>query len=188
MTTEAKFKNALRELMKTTSIDDISVTLLCQKCGCHRQTFYYHYQDIYDLIADILLNEKLDEFDQAKDIKSSMVAFINYGKANLAFFHATYISSAHDLPDDFIYGKFRTKFLTILTKNKKKLGLEKVESCRTISRRYARIVSDEFGDCFKENKITPDKFVKKMTKYIDISYDMLFPSIIEMVKAESKLQ
>ena len=46
MTTEMKFKNALRELMKSMSIDEISVTVLCKKCGCHRQTFYYHYQDI----------------------------------------------------------------------------------------------------------------------------------------------
>ena len=62
MTTESKFKVALKALMTEKSIDDISVTILCKKCGCHRQTFYYHYTDIYDLIADILLNENLGDF------------------------------------------------------------------------------------------------------------------------------
>ena len=39
MITEAKLKYALKELMQTKSLNDINVTTLCEKCGCHRQTF-----------------------------------------------------------------------------------------------------------------------------------------------------
>ena len=186
MTTEAKFKLALKELMKEESIDNISVTVLCKKCNCHRQTFYYHYQDIYDLIADILLNEDLGEFENAKTIEDSLSAFLEYIKNNFDFYHATYISAAHDLPDEFIFGKLRTKFLDILSKDRKALELKKLADCRAAARRFARIVSDEFGDCFKESNITVEKFKRRMSKFIDGALEMLLPTIINMSKEEEK--
>lgn len=186
MTTETKFKNALRELMKSMSIDEISVTVLCKKCGCHRQTFYYHYQDIYDLIADILLNEKVPGFEEAKNVEDSLSVFLEYLKANFIFYQATYISSAHDLPDEFIFGKLRTKFLNMFSRDRKKLELKRINDCRDASRRFARIVSDEFGDCFKEANMTPDKFKKRMSKFDERAIAILLPTIIGMSKEETK--
>ena len=72
MITEAKFKYALKDMLRTTPLEEINVTALCAKIGCHRQTFYYHYQDIYDLIAAILLNEDISALEDAKDPKTAM--------------------------------------------------------------------------------------------------------------------
>lgn len=185
MTTEAKFKYALKEMMLTLPLEEINVTSLCSKCGCHRQTFYYHYQDIYDLIAAIFLNEDLEALDKAKTIKDALFAFLSYFKENFVFFRSTYISAAHDLPDDFIYGKLMSKFFTIMSTEKKTNGL-KIDGCRTASRRYARIVSDEFGYCFKDIKITPEKFQREMSHFIDSSIVVLLPTIVGMSKEEAK--
>ncbi|MBQ1879474.1 MAG: hypothetical protein VZR76_03050 [Candidatus Enteromonas sp.] len=186
MTTESKFKVALKALMTEKSIDDISVTILCKKCGCHRQTFYYHYTDIYDLIADILLNENLGDFEKATTVPESLSIFLEYLKENFSFYRATYISAAHDLPDEFIFGKLRTKFLDILSKNRKNLELKKLNDCRAAARRFARIVSDEFGDCFKESNVTPEKFKRRMSKFSDRAVNMLLPTIINMSREEDK--
>ena len=72
MITEAKFKYALKDMMKTMPLEDINVTALCNKIGCHRQTFYYHYQDIYDLII---------ENPRATDPVSNIHVLHNYLKA-----------------------------------------------------------------------------------------------------------
>lgn len=186
MTTESKFKYALRDLMKTLSIDEISVTVLCKKCNCHRQTFYYHYQDIYDLIADILLSENLEAFDKSKNIEDSCLAFLDYLKDNFDFYRATYLSSAKDLPDDFIYDKLRTKFLSIFSKERKKYELKKIGECRTTARRFSRIVSDEFGDHLKETGATADKFAKKMNAFLKKAENILLPSILAMSREEEK--
>lgn len=186
MNTDARFKIALRDLMRTTSIDEISVTLLCKKCNCHRQTFYYHYSDIHDLIAEIFLNEKIENFDEATDMKATMYAFRDYGKKNLMFYKRTYDSSARDLPDQFIYGKLAPKFLSIITKDKKKLNLDNVQACRIIATRFAKIVTEAFSSTFKESRISGEKFVRKMTVFIDKSMVILFPAIVEMVKLEQK--
>ena len=47
---EDKLKKIVIDLVKTTSLDKISITAICQKAKIKRQTFYYHYQSVYDLI------------------------------------------------------------------------------------------------------------------------------------------
>jgi AcrR family transcriptional regulator len=97
MTTEAKFKYALKEMMLSKPLEEINVTVLCDKCACHRQTFYYHYQDIYDLLAAIFLNEDIEGLDKAKDAKETLLAFFSYAKENFVFLRSSYNSAAHDL-------------------------------------------------------------------------------------------
>lgn len=41
------------ELLKEYSLDRITVKDIVEKCGINRNTFYYYYQDIYDLIDDV---------------------------------------------------------------------------------------------------------------------------------------
>lgn len=184
MTTEAKFKYALKEMMLSLPLEEINVTSLCDKCGCHRQTFYYHYRDIYDLLTAIFWNEQIDGFDKCKSSKDALYCFLAYAKVNFTFFRSTFNSSASDLPDDFIYGTLRKKFLEIFSNNKKENGL-KIENCRTLSRRYARTLSDEFSYCFKELvNLTPEKFEKTMGKYIELCTTGLLPTMEKMVKEE----
>ena len=78
MITNARFKYALKEMMNEMPLEDINVTALCARCGCHRQTFYYHFQDIYDLVAAILLTEDLGKFETAKTIREALRAFVLY--------------------------------------------------------------------------------------------------------------
>ncbi|MCC8047607.1 MAG: TetR/AcrR family transcriptional regulator C-terminal domain-containing protein [Oscillospiraceae bacterium] len=41
---------ALMELLEEKSIEKITVTEIVEKCGVNRQTFYYHFADIYALL------------------------------------------------------------------------------------------------------------------------------------------
>ncbi len=47
----------LKELMKHKSFDKITIADITMQCGLNRQTFYYHFQDKYDLINWIYYNE-----------------------------------------------------------------------------------------------------------------------------------
>lgn len=48
---------ALKKLMAEKPLDKITVVDLVEECGVNRQTFYYHFQDIYDLVEWIFLQE-----------------------------------------------------------------------------------------------------------------------------------
>ena len=41
---------SLRNLMKTKPFDKIKIREIVDGCGLNRQTFYYHFQDIYELV------------------------------------------------------------------------------------------------------------------------------------------
>jgi AcrR family transcriptional regulator len=184
MTTEAKLKYALKEMMLSKPLEDINVTVLCEKCSCHRQTFYYHYQDIYDLLAAIFLNEKVEGLEQATTIKDALYSFLGYAKTNFVFLRSSYNSAAHDLVDDFFYGKMLTKMFVILSQDDKE-GLSK-DGYRSLARRFSRIVGDEFGYSFKDVSITPGRFERSMKKFIDGSLEIVYPALVELAHQEKK--
>lgn len=41
---------ALKKMMEVKPIDKITVKDLVEICGVNRQTFYYHFDDVYDLL------------------------------------------------------------------------------------------------------------------------------------------
>ncbi len=60
--TKNKMGQAVKKLMKLKSFDKITVSDITTECGFHRQTFYYHFQDRYELIDWIIYNELLVPF------------------------------------------------------------------------------------------------------------------------------
>lgn len=55
--TKAAIADTFMELLQEHTIDHITVKDLAEKCGINRQTFYYHFADIYDLMEWTLDNE-----------------------------------------------------------------------------------------------------------------------------------
>lgn len=62
--TRAVIKNALAELMGEKELSKISISEISQRAKVNRKTFYRHYRNVEDVIADIE-NEILDEFSAA---------------------------------------------------------------------------------------------------------------------------
>ena len=52
MKTEHRFAEALKSMMSELPLEEISVAALTRRCKVNRQTFYYHFHDIYDLLAE----------------------------------------------------------------------------------------------------------------------------------------
>ena len=48
--TKEALANALRQMMAIKPIAKITVKDLVELCGVNRQTFYYHFDDVYDLL------------------------------------------------------------------------------------------------------------------------------------------
>lgn len=50
VTTKRALACALQALMEETSFEKISVAHICERCGMHRKSFYYHFRDKFDLM------------------------------------------------------------------------------------------------------------------------------------------
>ena len=55
LTPKVKYIDAICDLLKDHSIDEIRVQDICDKAGSNRQNFYYHFCDKYDLISYVYL-------------------------------------------------------------------------------------------------------------------------------------
>lgn len=77
LTTKRALAESLKRLLSRRSFDKITVKDIVKECGVNRQTFYYHFHDIYDLIdwifqdaADNLVKEPVDYSDWAAGLEA----------------------------------------------------------------------------------------------------------------------
>ena len=114
MKTEHRLAEALKEMMSEMALDDISVTLLVKKCRVNRQTFYYHFHDIYDLLTLVFLDEKIPGIEDANSIDAMIRCIFSYYQKNAQFIDATNNSAAQDLFEEFIYNATYKTILKIV--------------------------------------------------------------------------
>ena len=55
--TKKLLADSLKSMMTTVSLEKISVEQLTRQCGISRNTFYYHFQDKYQLVSWIFYQE-----------------------------------------------------------------------------------------------------------------------------------
>ena len=56
-TTKKAFATSLKKLLSQKPLDKIKITDITEDCEVNRQTFYYHFKDIYDLLEWVYTNE-----------------------------------------------------------------------------------------------------------------------------------
>ncbi|HAH79271.1 MAG TPA: dihydroxyacetone kinase transcriptional activator DhaS [Ruminococcaceae bacterium] len=80
---------SMKELMKRKSLEKITVSDIVQNCGLNRQTFYYHFQDKYDLVNWIYYNEVVSVIAQKADYhdwSEVVLDVLNIMKRNRRFY------------------------------------------------------------------------------------------------------
>lgn len=93
-------------MLQTSSVDKISVKLLTDKCGLSRQTFYNHFQDIYELVEWIYQNaiEKLIFNNKnCKTWQQGFIRLLTFTRDNKAFVQNTYKDSNHLVLEKYMY-------------------------------------------------------------------------------------
>ncbi|WP_411682115.1 TetR-like C-terminal domain-containing protein [Clostridium thailandense] len=72
---------SLKQLMKQTPVNKITVKMVTDTCGVTRHTFYNHFHDVYDLLKWIFENEVIEELDQCCSLsnwKTGLVLVLQY--------------------------------------------------------------------------------------------------------------
>ena len=108
--------------MSELPLEEISVAALARRCKVHRQTFYYHFNDIYDFLALVFLNEKIPGIDETRNSVEMVTAIYNYYEKNQAFIEGTLNSAGKDLFQEFVYNicyKSFMKFINNLSESKR---------------------------------------------------------------------
>lgn len=141
MKTEHRLAEALKTMMSEVSLDSISVTTLAKKCKVNRQTFYYHFHDIYDLLTLVFLNEEIPGLNDIKTVKELVKQIFEYHTKNKGFVEATINSAGKELFQEFIYNACYKTMLRLVNgvPDAKKLH---INDRKSISRFYALAYSN----------------------------------------------
>ncbi len=116
MKTQHLLVEALKEMMSEAPLDTISVNALAQRCGISRKTFYYHFQDIYDLLAQTFLDEKIEGIQNVNNPQELVSVIFKYYTKNREFIDATLDSAGRDLFREFINSHCYNSFLKQINK------------------------------------------------------------------------
>ena len=160
---EDKLKKIVIDLVKTTSLDKISITAICQKAKIKRQTFYYHYQSVYDLIYSIFYEMKIEckdsyKFDQIiKDLQAFLVK-------NQDFCLPLCDTGAFQILEEFVFGYlFRNlkDFFSLLDMPKNKT--------REISMFYAAGIQKVVLQIYKYGEMKGIDLVKELRSIMNLN-------------------
>ena len=97
--------DALKELMKKKSLRKITVQNITDQSKLNRQTFYYHFKDVYDLLGWIYKTgiSSYINSDGSKDWQSLLVHTIKYARKNKSFVRNTIRSLRKEAVEKFLY-------------------------------------------------------------------------------------
>lgn len=118
---------SLKKLLSSRKLDKITVKDITEDCGVNRQTFYYYFRDIYDLLewnfrdaTERLLRSGLDHGNW----RSGVEAVKEYLQGNRALVWNAYHSISHEAVSDFLKRTLRPYILFTVQEEAKGLKRE----------------------------------------------------------------
>lgn len=91
--TKYRLVHAMKECMKTTPVENITVKQITEACGLTRQTFYRNFLDKYDLINwyfDKLLLKSFEHMGRGTTVYDALVRKFTYIQEEKVFFRAAF--------------------------------------------------------------------------------------------------
>lgn len=167
--TKAAIANALKEACKEKKFDKISIADITARCGLNRQTFYYHFQDKYELLSWIYYHEnfaKITEnitFDDWNEKLLEMLKIMNDDK----IFYINTVKEQQRTFESYLFEMSKTLFRAAIDKldESHKLG---DEECEFDAEFYA------YGICGvilnwteKGMKSSPEALAKRVKNLVD---------------------
>jgi len=103
--TKKALADSLKQLMEKTTLNKITIQDIVDNCEFNRQTFYYHFQDIFDLLGWIYKIEAVESVADYKSYETWNAGFLKifqYIEANKSFCLNTLNSLGRDHLDAFL--------------------------------------------------------------------------------------
>lgn len=121
--TKKALSSALKEAMRHKAFSKITVKEIIEHCDVNRNTFYYHFDDIYALLRWTLEEESINivkQFDLLVDYEDAIRFIMDYIEQNDYIINCTYDAIGRDEMKRFFYSDFITIVSTVINNADKK--------------------------------------------------------------------
>lgn len=104
--TEQAIQIAFMQLLAEQPLDKITVREITTRCGISRNTFYYHYHDVYDLLENLFAIEEERMLADVRDVSTMRQGFMEASRFAIdnrkAIYHI-YNSVSRDTLTNYLY-------------------------------------------------------------------------------------
>ena len=128
--TKNALAKSLRKLIKKEPLGRITVTAIAENCNMNRQTFYYHFHDVYELIGWIYSQEIEKIFGEDASYeqwRESLLELFTFIQKNKDFVSKTIRAVDNDYALKYILGTARSIVEAVLEKDEQAKELSKTD-------------------------------------------------------------
>lgn len=100
---------SLKKLMEDSALDKISIREITEDCGVNRKTFYYHFENIYDLVGWLFEEEAIEsvkKYNFVTDYEEVVRFSMNYIEENEHVVNSALDALGRDELKKFFYNNF----------------------------------------------------------------------------------
>lgn len=115
--TKKALATSLKNLMMKKSLDKITIKEIVVDCNVNRQTFYYHFQDIYDLLGWIYKTEAVESIRDCKTYETWQQGFLkifHYVSNNKSLCMNTFHSMGRDHLETFLHDEIFPLIIAVI--------------------------------------------------------------------------
>ncbi|HKL73087.1 MAG TPA: TetR/AcrR family transcriptional regulator [Candidatus Onthovivens sp.] len=158
---EEQIKNTLIELLSTTHIDEVNVNEICSLLNIKRQTFYYHYSNIFDVLMSIFQDISF-EFKEDESLESFIKRLLDLLFLNVDFNKEIAKSNSKEIILTLYEGFYYRYFLGYLKKYQ--LTLDEVKD---LAKYYSSSLNSQTFYLFTNDNYSKEDIIHKLTKLLN---------------------
>mgnify|MGYP000111503987 CR=1 FL=1 len=152
---------SLKHCMEKKSLSKITVTDIVTDCGLNRKTFYYHFQDVPDLLKWTLEQEAVDvvkQFDLLNELEEAMRFAVRYIRENSHMINCAYDSIGRDELKRFLNHDFQSIVMSIVEQIERKENVHSdPDAKKIICNFYTEGMAGELVDLLKSRDAAQDE-------------------------------
>lgn len=164
------FTDTLIEMLGEKSLNEITVTDIANRCGVSRQSFYYYFNDIYDIVEWIFMQETEKALEEYSDIETWQLGYIRlmrWAQKNKTLVMNTYRSVQREYIAFFMNRVLYQYILKVVIHEAKTLQVTQ-DQCEAIANFYTLAINAVTLDWIRTGmKEKPEAVAEKVTFFIE---------------------
>lgn len=185
MRTKQSLAEALKNALKKKKLSKITVSELIAACNINRKTFYYHFQDIYELLVWMLEQEAIEivkNFDLVVDTEEAVGFVMDYAEKNDYIIIEAFDTIGYKYIKEFFYVDFFPIFRAAIQGGEEELNVHLDPGFREFLIEFYTDAAVGLLIEWAKNRMHQDK--KTVLENLSLIYKVTIPAILE-AKRES---
>ncbi len=179
LNTKKALSQALKKRMETKPFSKITIQEIILDCGINRNTFYYHFHDMRDLLRWTLRHEAVDivrQYDLASDYEAAILFVIDYLEQNQHMLNCVFDSVGCDEVKSYLRDDFTEIIESVISFEEAAAKARLPEDYRTLLISFYREGISGLIIDYLHNSVDLTK--EKAVRYISDIFRLTLPQII----------